>query len=237
MLGSRDARVDDRRARVLCTSWSRPPARPPSTFALEPVWAEVRRGPSRTSICTCAGTSSAVLPEHDRPAGTGDRDRVDHVVRRRGRPCSPVLPRQPAGHGRACADVPDLYRPQLVGTPPPGPTPPFSSVVITAASAQINTSPLSVTCQPARTDVWTAAPASPLARPAITGARIVLAAGDACSGPTAQPYPWPETATAPPAYDYRSVLMWAMGRALGLPDEPASPSVRRLRRPGRYPAT
>jgi hypothetical protein len=132
----------------------------------------------------------------------------------------------------ACADVPDLYRPRLVGTPPPGPKPPFSAVVITAASAQINRSPLAITCQPVRTDLWTAAPASPLARPAITGARIVLAAGDACSGPIAQPYPWPETATAPPAYDYRSVLMWAMGQALGLPNELASPSVRRLPSPG-----
>src|SRR5262245_19024395 len=132
----------------------------------------------------------------------------------------------------ACADVPELYRPQLVGSPPAGPPPPFSSVVITAASAQIDRSFFGVTCRPARPDLWTAAPASTLARRTIIGARIVLAAGDACGGPTAQPYPWPETATAPPAYDYRSVLMWTLGRALGLPDEPTSPSVRRLPSPG-----
>src|SRR5262245_4976227 len=98
----------------------------------------------------------------------------------------------------ACADVPDLYQPRLAGTPPPGPPPPFSAVVITAAPAQINESPFGTRCQPARTDLWTAPPVSPLAQATITGARIVLAASDACSGPTPQPYPWPETAAAPP---------------------------------------
>jgi hypothetical protein len=124
----------------------------------------------------------------------------------------------------ACADVPTFYPLRPVGTPPPGPQPPFSSVVITAAASQRTRALPGFSCDVVRTDLWTTTPTPPFGSRAITRARIVLAAGDSCG--SNQPYPWPETLQVP-AYDYWTALMWALGRTLGLPDEPKQPSVRR----------
>jgi hypothetical protein len=125
----------------------------------------------------------------------------------------------------ACADMPIVIAPRIVGAPPAGPQPPRWSVVLTAAPQLTNQLSLVGTdrCHYAVTDLWELPPlpgTSPPV-PGIERARITLVRGQVCSG-SLEPWPWPDPFAAQQTLSPARVLMKMLGHALGLSEESGS---------------
>jgi hypothetical protein len=125
----------------------------------------------------------------------------------------------------ACADMPTVIAPRIVGAPPEGPPPPRWSVVLTAAPQLTNQ--LSIVgaerCHYAVTDLWEVppSPGTPPPHPGIERARITLVRGQVCGG-NLEPWPWPDPFGAQPppqTLGPARVLMKMLGHALGLSEE------------------
>jgi hypothetical protein len=123
----------------------------------------------------------------------------------------------------ACADMPTVILPSVVGTPPAGPQPPRWSVVLTAAPSSTNqlTFPGVERCHFAAIDRWEvpALPGVIPATPAIERVRITLVRGQTCNGGF-EPWPWPDPfPPQPPTLSPARVLMKMLGHAMGLNEE------------------
>jgi hypothetical protein len=126
----------------------------------------------------------------------------------------------PAGHP-ACTD----FGRRRAGDP--GPVPPGWIVVTAQPSMQRCGSFLGpCVCVPSDTQIWTRRPPLTLGPAQIYAARVVLARGDGCMGPSATLYPWTTSPAAVyPAYDLGTTFVHEFGHALGFVDDDTVPSV------------